>query len=281
MLGVWDMTNPKETTHKKIAGVRDMLQSRLSHSYLLRFIDFPVIDEEKLYVFYGMLEQAKLEHKRKQDTLLSIMLVQIALDTHDLISLEEIDNEGDRKNRQLTVLAGDYFSSMYYHLLSKWEDNELIRTLSEAIQEINEAKMSFYQTEYSTIEPVFDNLKEIESILVRKVAEHYGLTNWKSFGSHYFYMNRLLTERKQGIIQSGTFMLQKIASTLLSVKGAKLSTNQASKAKIVLDSYIAYAKKEMDQLLQQHSELHQLFQERFEYNWGMKGIQEKKMAEEG
>ncbi|MFP3441244.1 heptaprenyl diphosphate synthase component 1, partial [Pantoea sp. SIMBA_133] len=100
--------------------------------------------------------------------------VQIALDTHDLISLEEIDNEGDRKNRQLTVLAGDYFSSMYYHLLSKWEDNELIRTLSEAIQEINEAKMSFYQTEYSTIEPVFDNLKEIESILVRKVAEHYG-----------------------------------------------------------------------------------------------------------
>ncbi|WP_159782851.1 heptaprenyl diphosphate synthase component 1 [Bacillus sp. N1-1] len=275
------MTNPKETTHKKIAGVRDMLQSRLSHSYLLRFIDFPVIDEEKLYVFYGMLEQAKLEHKRKQDTLLSIMLVQIALDTHDLISLEEIDNEGDRKNRQLTVLAGDYFSSMYYHLLSKWEDNELIRTLSEAIQEINEAKMSFYQTDYSAIEPVFDNLKEIESILVRKVAEHYGLTHWKSFGSQYFYMNRLLTERKQGIIQSGTFMLQKIASTLISVKGAKLSTNQASKAKIVLDSYIAYAKKEMDQLLQQHSELHQLFQERFEYNWGMKGIQEKKMAEEG
>ncbi len=275
------MTNPKESTHKKIAGVRDMLQSRLSHSYLLRFIDFPVIDEEKLYVFYGILGQAKLEHKRKQDTLLSIMLVQIALDTHELISLDNIENESERKNRQLTVLAGDYFSSMYYHILSKWGDNGLIRTLSEAIQEINEAKMAFYQTDYTSIESVFDNLKTIESILVRKVAEHYGLNNWSNFGTHYFYMNRLLVERKKGLIQSGSDVLYKIAATLLSVKDAKLTTNQVSKVRIVLDSYISHAKKEMDQLLHNHSELHHLFQKRFEYNWGLLGIQEKKMAEEG
>ncbi|WP_053216005.1 heptaprenyl diphosphate synthase component 1 [Guptibacillus hwajinpoensis] len=276
------MTNPKETTYKHIAGVRDMLQSRLSHSYLLQFIDFPIIDEERLYVFYGMLEQTKLERKRKEDTLLSIMLVQIALDTHDLISLDDVTNENDRKNRQLTVLAGDYFSSMYYQILSKWNDNEMIRTLSEAIQEINEAKMSFYQTDHRTVEPIFDNLKEIESILVRKVAEHYGLDNWKTFGMQYFYMNRLLLERKQGLIHSSSNLLQKIALTLLTVKESKLSSDQqASKAKIVLDSYVGHAKKEIDFLCQHYSELHRWFQNRLEYNWGIIGIKEEKLAEEG
>ncbi|MBN8207993.1 heptaprenyl diphosphate synthase component 1 [Bacillus sp. NTK071] len=276
------MTNPKETTYKQIAGVRDMLQSRLSHSYLLQFIDFPIIDEERLYVFYGMLEQTKLERKRKEDTLLSIMLVQIALDTHELISLDEIANENERKNRQLTVLAGDYFSSMYYHILSKWHDNELIRTLSEAIQEINEAKMSFYQTDHRTVESIFDNLMEIESILVRKVAEHFSLDNWKTFGMQYFYMNRLLLERKQGLIHSSSNLLQKIASTLLSVKESKLTSDQqASKARTVLDSYAAHAKKEIDFLCQHYSELHRWFQNRLEYNWGIIGIQEEKLAEEG
>ncbi len=281
MLGVWDMKNPKETTYKQIEGVRDMLQSRLSHSYLLRFIDFPIIDEERLYVFYGMLEQTKLEHRRKQDTLLSIMLVQIALDTHELISLDEMENESERKNRQLTVLAGDYFSSMYYHILSKWHDNELIRTLSSAIQEVNEAKMSLYQTDYRSIESIFDTLKEIESILVRKVAEHYGLKEWSMFGTQYFYMNRLLFERKQVLLHSGSNLLHKIAYTLQSVKESKLTTEQSSKAKAVLDSYVEHAKKEIDFLFQHYSELHGLFQNRLESNWGLTGIQEKKMAEEG
>ncbi|WP_347549843.1 heptaprenyl diphosphate synthase component 1 [Pseudalkalibacillus hwajinpoensis] len=275
------MTNPKETAYKQIEGVRDMLQSRLSHSYLLRFIDFPIIDEERLYVFYGILEQTKLEQKRKEDTLLSIMLVQIALDTHELISLEEVENENERKNRQLTVLAGDYFSSMYYHILSKWHDNELIRTLSEAIQEINEAKMSFYQTDYHSIEAIFTNLKEIESILVRKVAEHYDLDEWQAFGSQYFYMNRLLFERKQDLVRSGSSLLHKLSFAVLSRRETRLTSEQLAKGRSVLDSYIEHAKKEIDVLLKHYSELHGMFCHRLEFNWGLTGIHEKKMAEEG
>lgn len=275
------MKNPMDHTHKQLNIVREKLHSRLAHSYLLRFIDIPVIDEERLFLFHELLEQTELEPERKQDTLLSIMLVQIALDTHERISLSDVKNENERKNRQLTVLAGDYFSSMYYHILSKWQDNRLIRTLSEAIQEINEAKMSFYHVDDQSVDYIFTNLKEIESILIRKVAEHYKLDDWKSFGTQYFYMNRLLFERKQDLIQSGSNLLNKIAFAFFSVRDSRLTTEQTTKARSVLDSYVEHAKKEIDFLFQQYNDFHSWFHKRHEFHWGLNGIQEKKMAEEG
>ncbi|WP_377888789.1 heptaprenyl diphosphate synthase component 1 [Alkalihalobacillus sp. R86527] len=275
------MNNPMDHKHKQLNIVREKLQSRLAHSYLLRFIDIPVIDEERLYLFHEMLEQTSLEKERKQDTLLSIMLVQIALDTHERISLADVQNEDERKNRQLTVLAGDYFSSMYYHILSKWQDNDLIRTLSGAIQEINESKMSFYHAEEQSVDHIFSNLKDIESILIRKVADHFDLGEWKSFGTQYFYLNRLLFERKQELIQSGTNLLHKIAFSFLSVKESTLTTEQTAKARSVLDSYVDHAKKDIDFLFQQYSDFHRWFHNRHEFYWGLNGVQEKKMAEEG
>jgi heptaprenyl diphosphate synthase len=48
------------------------------------------------------------------------------------------------RSRQLKVLAGDYFSSRFYHLLSQAGQIDMISKLSNAICEANRLKMNLY-----------------------------------------------------------------------------------------------------------------------------------------
>lgn len=70
-------------------------------------------------------------------------LVQLALDTHDTVELAS-DHGDDRnmRSRQLKVLAGDYFSSRFYHLLAQAGQIEAIQLLSRAVCEVNRMKMT-------------------------------------------------------------------------------------------------------------------------------------------
>jgi heptaprenyl diphosphate synthase len=72
-------------------------------------------------------------------------LVQMGLDTHEMVeNAPAAEGLAGMRSRQLQVLAGDYFSSRFYQLLSQAGQIEMIRKLSEAICDLNRIKMSFY-----------------------------------------------------------------------------------------------------------------------------------------
>ena len=52
---------------------------------------------------------------------------------------------GQARSRQLKVLAGDYYNSRFYHLLSHIGRIDIIRLVSGAISEVNRMKMNFYE----------------------------------------------------------------------------------------------------------------------------------------
>lgn len=119
----------------------------LNHDMISLHTELPEVPEGRISLLYTVLSHQPNAASQKDLLSLVTTLVQMGLDTHDLV-----DNDtGNEKNgmiamraQQLKVLAGDYFSSRFYHLLSQAGQIETIRSMSEAICEINRAKMSLY-----------------------------------------------------------------------------------------------------------------------------------------
>lgn len=201
---------------QKFTTIKEQVEKRVFDSYLLEFIETPKIDEEKLLVLVSLLESLELSFNQIQNYTLSTMLIQIALDTHDYISSETIDE----KKRQLTVLAGDYFSGLYYQILAEAEDINMIKALSAGVKEVNEHKILVYQTDLDGIESLMSGIRKIESSLLSKVADYFKVEFWDEFLGDFLLFKRLLIERNE-YFQSGCSILFQSLKKLV-FTGAKL-----------------------------------------------------------
>ncbi|MFB9277226.1 heptaprenyl diphosphate synthase component 1 [Cohnella cellulosilytica] len=126
----------------------DQLASKyMNHDMITLHTELPEFPKGRISLLYTLLSHQPLTASHKD--LLSVVttLVQMGLDTHDMVEnasgAAEVGTQGMR-TQQLRVLAGDYFSSRFYHLLSQAGQIETIRRLSEAVCDINRLKMSFY-----------------------------------------------------------------------------------------------------------------------------------------
>lgn len=115
----------------------DMIQS---HTELP---DFPVSQARLLCAFLD-----RNESKRDGSSelyALAASLVQLGLDTHQMVSVTNQAKEKPAvRSRQLKVLAGDYFSSRFYHLLAQAGQIDMITQIASAICEANRLKMTLY-----------------------------------------------------------------------------------------------------------------------------------------
>lgn len=132
------------------------------------------------------------------------MLVQIALDTHDLVTLSEEDDDRETvRTRQLTVLAGDYYSGLYYYLLSQLDDIPMIHTLAGAIKEINEWKMELYYKDVDSFQEFLESVKKIESLLIQRVASYVQKTAINDMAGDWLLAKKLMEEKRS--YQAGNF----------------------------------------------------------------------------
>src|SRR5699024_12275108 len=120
------------------------------------------------------MDGAILSTEQKERYIITTMLVQLALDTHDKVSVDDILETRTKSQipNQLTVLAGDYYSGLYYFLLSEIDDFELIHVLATALKEINEQQMNLYYTERLSSEEFIYIIKSIETLISTHVTDH-------------------------------------------------------------------------------------------------------------
>ncbi|WP_096200943.1 heptaprenyl diphosphate synthase component 1 [Bacillus sp. FJAT-45350] len=183
--------------NEKVIECKKQFYTIIKHSFLQRYIPGPGVDEDKLCFLYAMLDEELRQKKDMKAIALSTLLVDSALKTHEEVSLHKVNSDYVKKNRQLSVLAGDYYSSLYYYLLADSGQIQMIKVFSQSIQEIHESKMFVYQNKDLTFEQAISQLRSIDSALLQNIAEHFGLLEWKKAISEFFLLKRLLHEREQ------------------------------------------------------------------------------------
>lgn len=125
----------------KLASLKEQIERLLDHPYLRAHIPVPAVDEDRLLLSLSMLDGAKEALDEPDRCITAMMLMQIALDTHEDVT----DRSGDLRTRQLAVLAGDLYSGLFYELLARSGDAALIRLFAEAVREVNEQKVLLYE----------------------------------------------------------------------------------------------------------------------------------------
>jgi heptaprenyl diphosphate synthase len=175
-------------TMEQIQRLKKHTRFLMQHNYVEEVLQLPVFNESKVFITYCLLRELEMDEAIEAEIFASIFMIQSALDRHEEI-LDQSTMSSNR-NRQLVVLSGDYFSSLYYLLLSKCENLQLISYLSSAVQQINEWKSLMHheqQNRRNSIE-YMESVGKIESLLFSKSAESFGLHKYIPFIERYLLL---------------------------------------------------------------------------------------------
>jgi heptaprenyl diphosphate synthase len=246
---------------QKYTIIREQVEKSIYDAYLLQYIDTPIIDEDKLLILISIMDRLELSFNEIQNYALSTMLIQIALDTHEHIT----DSSVEEKNRQLTVLAGDYFSGLYYKLLAESEDILMIKALSKGIKEVNENKISVYQKESEGTEKLMTSIKLIESSLLTNLAKYFEVDLWNDFLANLLLFKRLLNEKRQYLQAEGSLLfevLEKIIFPINDYKMKELSREQQTHLLMICDHNLEMTKQIIEKGLKQLPYLNDFLEKR-------------------
>ncbi|AJY77174.1 heptaprenyl diphosphate synthase component 1 [Paenibacillus beijingensis] len=125
--------------------IPEIAQKYVDYDMIQRHTELPAFPDPRIRLLFAFLNRQRFAAKHSELYSLVVSLVQLGLDTHDMVDVEEAPlTLKDMRSRQLRILAGDYFSSRFYQLLSQAGQIEMVGRLSEAICEVNRMKTGLY-----------------------------------------------------------------------------------------------------------------------------------------
>lgn len=125
--------------------IPEMAQKYVAHDMIEQHTELPAFPDSRIRLLFAFLNHQPFASKHSELYSLVVSLVQLGLDTHDMVDIGKAQlSVKEMRSRQLRILAGDYFSSRFYQLLSQAGHIEMVGRLSEAICEVNRMKTGFY-----------------------------------------------------------------------------------------------------------------------------------------
>ncbi|AOM82800.1 heptaprenyl diphosphate synthase component 1 [Salisediminibacterium beveridgei] len=205
--------------HQDVSFIQKVMSSfykAVDHRYLKQFLGDPELHPNVISVLLYLFDDSEGEYEDIHDGILTSILVQKALDTHEQINQHGIGIENLRTKRQLTVLAGDYYSSLYYYILSRSKNELLMYHLSLGIQQVNEAKMVIYQHDKKARKPVFEDLRKVFTGIAESLAKAYDLTSRFTPVGDYLLLMALKDEEKRYHQEGNSLISAYIEKTMIS-----------------------------------------------------------------
>ncbi|WP_102692519.1 heptaprenyl diphosphate synthase component 1 [Rummeliibacillus pycnus] len=178
---------------EQVSQLKNNILQQLHHRTLLQFTGQPVIEDDQL--LYLLLPKLNGEQWSKSLELAAsaVAMIYAALSGHDLID----EQDATSKSQQLTVLAGDYYSGMYYSTLATIPDIQLIRSLSKTVGKVSECKTTFYEPEKRNLAEWFESLRVIEAMAIRQFMKRYNFDSYIEIAELGLVLARFKREMKQ------------------------------------------------------------------------------------
>ncbi|TCS93400.1 heptaprenyl diphosphate synthase component 1 [Hazenella coriacea] len=155
----------------------DFITQLADEPYLTKIIGKPPVPVFFVRVLEYMLATFEISKERAQIYGTAATLLQMGLDTHEKVSNDSSLSSEALRQRQLYILAGDYYSGLFYHLLAKNNEIEGVHCLGQAIARINEAKMIFYDQKSDWIDGLDDHacrlLQNISSGILTALVDFF------------------------------------------------------------------------------------------------------------
>ncbi|MBM7633536.1 heptaprenyl diphosphate synthase [Geomicrobium sediminis] len=171
--------------------VHDRFLKLSDHRYLHDHITRVSIDEDKTYLLINSIQDDNLREEEEVKRVTAGLLVDAALTTHQYVPLHN-ENEQREKEKQLVVLAGDWYSSLYYSELSKLGDVGLVRVFSRSIQKTNNAKIRLHERGWKDLEELEELITTMEATLIQNVGIYFNQRSIADFAGHFLTYRRLL-----------------------------------------------------------------------------------------
>lgn len=183
---------------KQQAELLEDISRACKQPFLEKVIGAPAVNPLRVSALMLAFSNADRQTTPVQKQMTAAILIQLGLDTHDIIS--PITKEIKQKH-QLIVLAGDYFSGMYYRTLAEAGCVHYVGILAEAVKKVNAVKTSLHRQQFQSEQEIFRAVQTIEGEIIHAVhLENKTNASVRQAVQSLVTVDRLLREKQQPFI---------------------------------------------------------------------------------
>ncbi len=145
----------------RLQELRRFIERMMEQQVLRDALVLPALSQLQLLLGALATARAELADEVRSRLLAAMMMMYHGLCMHDTVEEGAVPVQ---ERRQLTILGGDYLSSLFYRGLAETGHVEAISVFSKAIAAINEAKMSRHQARLNNLYSEAEYLRNGETI---------------------------------------------------------------------------------------------------------------------